>query len=86
MANTHIKHFALYEDVGELNNPDFVRMEKIERRSHLMMATLLPMSIMTCPSLFLFQPVLYWLLLKDNNPLKLRALPQSHLAQYMDYI
>lgn len=35
MANTHIKHFALYEDVGELNNPDFVRMEKIERRSHL---------------------------------------------------
>lgn len=35
MSNPDIKHFALYGEVGELDNPDFVHIEKIERRSRL---------------------------------------------------
>ena len=35
MANTNIKHFVLYGEVGELDNPDFVHIEGIQRRSRL---------------------------------------------------
>lgn len=35
MGNHDIKHFALYGEVGELDNPDFVHIENIDRRSKL---------------------------------------------------
>lgn len=36
MMGTHdIKHFALYGEVGEQDNPDFVHIENIDRRSRL---------------------------------------------------
>jgi AraC family transcriptional activator of pobA len=35
MGTNDIQHFALYGEVGELDNPDFVHIENIDRRSRL---------------------------------------------------